>query len=71
MNTRRLTIAMVVVLLFGLATGSVLLLGYAAAAGSILVLVALLLKRAIDRRTDARPELIPTRALDIEDREAA
>jgi hypothetical protein len=70
-NTRKITIAMVVVLLFGLATGSVLLLGYAAAAGSILVLVALLLKRAMDRRTDAHPELMPTRALDLEDRKAA
>jgi len=46
-NTRRIATAIVVVLLFGLATGSVLLLGYAVAAASILMIVGLLVTRAL------------------------
>ena len=70
-STRRITTTMIVVLLFGLATGSVLLLGYAIAAASILMIVGLLVKRAIRRPIDAHSDVPPIRALDIDDREAA
>jgi hypothetical protein len=69
-TTGRITTAMIVVLMFGLATGSVLLLGYAVGAASILMIAALLVKRA-SRGTDPHPGLWPARALDLEDREAA
>ncbi len=70
-STRRITTTMIVVLLFGLATGSVLLLGYAIAAASILMIVGLLVKRAIRRPIDVHSDVPPIRALDIDDREAA
>jgi hypothetical protein len=70
-TTRRITTAIIVVLLFGLATGSVLLLGYAVAAASILMIAGLLVKRAMRRGTDPHAGLRPARALDLEDREAA
>jgi hypothetical protein len=49
----------------------VLLLGYAVAAASMLMIAGLLAKRAMRRGTDAHAALSPTRALGLEDREAA
>jgi hypothetical protein len=70
-TTRRITTAMIVVLMFGLATGRVLLFGYAVGAASMLMIAGLLVKPAMRRGIDPHAGLLPARALDLADREAA
>ena len=52
-------------------TGSVLLIGYVAAAASLLTVVTLLVKRAIRRESIAPTESFVPRWIDVDDREAA
>jgi hypothetical protein len=59
------------VLVVALVTGSVLLLGYIAAAASFLTIVGLLLRRAIRRRTLSPPHSLRAGWVDVGDREAA
>jgi hypothetical protein len=72
-NVRSRTVVLGFALIVALAlfTGSVLLIGYAAAAASVLAVVTLLVKRAIGRDSTEPIESVVPRWVDAEDREAA
>ena len=72
-NVRSRTVALGFVLIVALAlfTGSVLLIGYVAAAASLLAVLMLLVKRAIRRESTAPIESFVPRWVAAEDREAA
>ena len=71
MRSRIVVLGLVLIVVLALFTGSVLLLGYVAAAASVLTVLTLLVKRAIRRESIAPTESFVPRWIDAEDREAA
>ena len=69
MKSRIIVCGILVVLAFALVTGSVLLLGYIAAAASFLIIIGLLFRKA--RRALSSIHTSRARSLDVGDREAA
>jgi hypothetical protein len=72
-NVRRRTVVLgfVVIVALALVTGSVLLIGYVAAAASLLTVLTLLVKKAVRGTSTAPIESFVPRWIDAEDREAA
>ena len=70
-RSRIVVLGFVLIVTLALLTGSVLLLGYVAAAASMLALLTLLAKRAIRGESTAPIESFIPRWVDAEDREAA
>lgn len=70
MNSRRVIVSIVLALLVGVVTDSVLLLGYVIAGASLLLAVALLLRRAIRRFAGWRSRLSLS-GRSVSDRKAA
>ena len=71
MRNRFVVLGFVLIVALALFTGSVLLIGYVAAAASVLTVLTLLVKRAIRRESIAPAESFVPRWVDAEDREAA
>lgn len=71
MRSRTVVVGFVSIVAVALLTGSVLLLGYLAAAASVLTAVIMLVKGVIRRETIAPTEPLVPRWVDAEDREAA
>jgi hypothetical protein len=70
-RSRIVAVGFAIIMGLALLTGSVLLVGYAAAAASLLVIVTLLVRRVV-RRGSASPLQSPVpRWVDSQDREAA
>jgi hypothetical protein len=70
-RSRIVVVGLALVVALALVTGSVLLIGYAAAAASLLIIVTLLVRKAL-RGRGASPIQSPVpRWVDSEDREAA
>ena len=69
MKSRSIVMGILLVLTAALVTGSVLLLGYVAAAASFLIIIGLLLRKT--RRTLASIHSSRARPFDVDDREAA
>ena len=69
MKSRSIVMGILLVFTAALATGSVLLLGYVAAAASFLIIIGLLLRKARRRLSSIRSSR--ARWLDVDDREAA
>jgi hypothetical protein len=70
-KSRRVIVGIVLALMVGVVTESVLLLGYLVAGASLLLVVAVLLRKAIRRFAGARVRLTRTGWLDVNEREAA
>jgi hypothetical protein len=70
-RSRTVVLGFVLIVALALFTGSVLLIGYVAAAASALAIVMLLAKRAIGGNSNERFESFVPRWADAEDREAA
>jgi hypothetical protein len=70
-RSRIVVLGFVLIVALALFTGSVLLIGYVAAAASVLTILTLLVKRAIRRESIAPTESFVPRWVDAEDREAA
>ena len=71
MRSRTVVLGFVLIVALALVTGSVLLIGYVAAAASLLTVLTLLVKRAIRGESTAPIESFVPRWVDAEDREAA
>ena len=72
MRNRIVVVGLPLVVALALVTGSVLLVGYAAAAASVLIIVSLLGRKALRGGWSASPIESPVpRRVDSEDREAA
>ncbi len=71
MRSRIVVLGFVLTVALALFTGSVLLVGYVAAAASVLAVLTLLVKRAIARESIAPTESFVPRWVDADDREAA
>ena len=71
MRSRMVVVGFALIVALVLVTGSVLLVGYAAAAASLLIVATLLVRRAVRGRTESPIPLNVTRWVDSEDREAA
>ena len=71
MRSRTVVLWFVLIVALALFTRSVLLIGYVAAAASVLTVLTLLVKRAIRRESIAPTESFVPRWVDAEDREAA
>ena len=71
MRSRTVVLGFVLIVALALFTRSVLLIGYVAAAASVLTVLTLLVKRAIRRESIAPTESFVPRWVDAEDREAA
>ena len=71
MRSRTVVLGFVLMVALALFTGSVLLIGYVAAAASLLAFLSLLVKRAIRSDSTAPIESFVPRWVDAEDREAA
>ena len=71
MRSRTVALGFVLIVALALFTGSVLLIGYVAAAASLLAVLMLLVKRAIHRESTAPIESFVPRWVAAEDREAA
>ena len=71
MKSRRGVVGIVCAAALAVITGSVLLLGYVIAGASLLLMTALVIRRAVRRRRT--PQMRPSHArwLDVSDREAA
>jgi hypothetical protein len=70
-RSRILVLGFLLIVALALFTGSVLLIGYVAAAASVLVVVTLLMKRAIRRESTAPTESFVPRWVEAEEGEAA
>jgi hypothetical protein len=70
-RSRIVVLGFVLIVALALFTGSVLLIGYVAAAASVLTVLTLLVKRAIRAESIAPTESFVPRWVDAEDREAA
>jgi len=70
-TSRTVVLGFVLIVALALFTGSVLLIGYVAAAASLLTVLTLLVKRAIRGESTAPIESFVPRWVDAEDREAA
>jgi hypothetical protein len=68
---RIVVVGLALAVALALVTGSVLLLGYAAATASVLIIVTLLLRKAVRRESASAIESAVPRWVDVEDREAA
>ena len=71
MRSRTVVLGFVLIVALALFTRSVLLIGYVAAAASVLTVLTLLVKRATRRESTAPTESFVPRWVDAEDREAA
>ncbi len=71
MRGRTVVLALVLAVALALVTGSVLLIGYIAAAASLLTVAILLVRRALRGDSIAPIESFVPRWVDAEDREAA
>lgn len=71
MRSRTVVLGFVLIVALALFTGSVLLIGYLAAAASVLTVLTLLVKRAIHRESIAPTVSFVPRWVDAEHREAA
>ena len=71
MRSRIVVLGLALLVALALVTGSVLLIGYLAAAASVLTALTLLVKRAIRAESIAPTESFVSRWVDAEDREAA
>jgi hypothetical protein len=70
-RSRTVVLGFVLIVALALVTGSVLLIGYVAAAASLLTVLTLVVKRAIRGESTAPIESFAPRWVDAEDREAA
>lgn len=71
MRSRTVVLGSVLVVALALFTGSVLLIGYVAAAASVVTALSVLVKRAIRGESIAPTESFVPRWVDMKDREAA
>ncbi len=71
MKSRRVLVSIVLALMVGVMTESVLLLGYMIAGASLLLVVGVLLRKAIRRFAGSRVRSSRTRWLGVNDRKAA
>ena len=71
MKSRTAVVGIVCVAALAVITGSVLLVGYVVAGASLLLMLAMLIRRAVSRRRT--PQMRPSHArwVDVRDREAA
>ena len=71
MKSRSVFVGVVCAAALAVFTGSVLLVGYVVAGASVLLMLAVLVRRMVRRRTTSRLRASHTRWLDASDREAA
>jgi len=70
-SSRTLVVGFVLIIALALVTGSVLLIGYVAAAASLVTVVTLLVRKALRRESKVLIESPVPRRVDAEEREAA